>query len=123
MNGEFKDISKGLNIPDGLNIPQGQDVSSLINGNLDKMTRFSSFNTDVINKDANSIQSLVEQTDLSGINSNSINDIQSIGSTKLPLDGLDDYGYLYSSDKKITNNNKLPIINCPILDLNITSRV
>lgn len=119
VNGEFKDISKGLdNLPAGLNIPQGQDVSSLIGGNLDKMTRFTSFNTDVINKDANSIQSLVEQTDLSGINSNSINNIQSIGATKLPLDGLDDYGYLYSSDKKITNNNKLPLIGGPTLDLN-----
>lgn len=123
VNGEFKDISKGLNIPDGLNIPQGQDVSSLINGNLDKMTRFSSFNTDVINKDANSIQSLVEQTDLSGINSNSINNIQSIGTTKLPLDNLDDYGYLYSSDKKITNNSKIPVIDGPILDLNIPSKI
>lgn len=119
VNGEFKDISKGLdNLPAGLNIPQGQDVSSLISGNLDKMTRFSSFNTDVINKDANSIQSLVEQTDLSGINSNSINNIQSIGATKLPLDGLDDYGYLYSSDKKITNNSRLPLIGGPTLDLN-----
>ena len=122
VNGEFKDISKGLdNIPAGLSIPQGQDVSGLINGNLDKMTRFSLFNTDVINKDANSIQSLVEQTDLSGINSNSINNIQSIGATKLPLDNLDDYGYLYSSDKKIINNSKLPTIEGPILDLNIPS--
>jgi len=118
VNGEFKDISKGFDLPAGLNIPQGQDVSSLISGNLDKMTRFSSFNTDVVNKDANSIQSLVEQTDLSGINSNSINNIQSIGATKLPLDGLDDYGYLYSSDKKISNNSKLPVIGGPILDLN-----
>jgi len=61
---------------------------------------------------------LVEQTDLSGINSNSINNIQSIGATKLPLDGLDDYGYLYSSDKKITNNSRLPLIGGPTLDLN-----